>query len=98
VKIETAAAVLTVTVVETLASVVVVAMADGDGGWRKVSNGSGSDSGYHGGRQQQKWRGQATMNKRQKRIKNPFKIGLNWKYHSYKFNTKGLIGKLDCFK
>ncbi len=38
------------------------------------------------------------MNKRQKRIKNPFKIGLNWKYHSYKFNTKGLIGKLDCFK
>ncbi len=31
-KIETAAAVLTVTVVETLASVVVVAMADGDGG------------------------------------------------------------------
>jgi hypothetical protein len=25
-------------------------------------------------------------------------IGLNWKYHPYKFRTKGLIGKLDCFK
>jgi hypothetical protein len=25
-------------------------------------------------------------------------IVLNWKHQPYKFNTKGLIGKLDCFK
>ncbi len=25
-------------------------------------------------------------------------IGLNWKHQPYKFNTKGLISKLDCFK
>jgi hypothetical protein len=25
-------------------------------------------------------------------------IGLKWKHQPYKFNTKGLIVKLDCFK
>ncbi len=25
-------------------------------------------------------------------------IGLNWKHKPYKFRTKGLISKLDCFK
>ncbi len=51
--------------VEPLASVVVVATADGngDGGQNRVSGGSGGDSGYGGGRQQKKLQGQATINK-----------------------------------
>ena len=53
------------TAVETLALVVAVAMADGDGkgGRNRVSGGSGGNSGYGGGRQQQKLWGQATINK-----------------------------------
>ncbi len=56
---------MTVTAVETLASMVAVATADGDGdgGQNRVSGGSGGDSGYDGGRQQQKLRGQAIINK-----------------------------------
>jgi hypothetical protein len=48
-----------------LALVVTVVMADGngDGGQIKVSGGSGGDSGYGGGRQEQKLQGQATINK-----------------------------------
>jgi hypothetical protein len=34
-----------------------------DSGWNRVSGGSGGDSGYGSGRQQQKLRGQATINK-----------------------------------
>jgi hypothetical protein len=66
-KTETAAAALTVTAVETLALVVAVAMADGDskGGQNRASSVSGGDSGYSGGRQQQKLRGQATINNMQ---------------------------------
>jgi hypothetical protein len=54
-----------VTAVETLALVVVVAMADGDGngGQNIVSGGSGGNSGYGGGRHQQKLGGQATINR-----------------------------------
>ena len=53
--------------VETLASVVAVTMADGNGdsSQNRVSGGSGGGSGYGGGRQQQKLRGQATINKMQ---------------------------------
>ncbi len=54
-----------VTAVETLASVVVVAMADGNsnGSQNRVSGGSGGDSGYGGGKQQQKLQGQVRINK-----------------------------------
>ncbi len=64
-KTETAPAALMVTVVKILASAMAVAMADGDGygGQNRVSGGSGKDSGYSGGRQQQKLQGQATINK-----------------------------------
>jgi hypothetical protein len=56
-----------VTAVETLASVVAVVTVDGDGngGQNRVSGGSGGSMGYGGGRQQQKLRGQATINKMQ---------------------------------
>ena len=52
-------------VVKTLALIVVVAMAggNGNGSQNRVSGGSGSDSSVGGGRQQQKLRGQATINK-----------------------------------
>jgi hypothetical protein len=56
-----------VTAVETLALVVAVATADGNGngGGNRISGESGGNSGYGGGRQQQKLRGKATINKMQ---------------------------------
>jgi hypothetical protein len=65
VKTEAAAAALTITAVETLALVRAVVMADGDnnGGQNRFSGSSGGDSGYGGGRQQQKLWGQATIKK-----------------------------------
>jgi hypothetical protein len=52
-------------VVETLALMVAMTRADGigNGGQNRVSGGSGGDSGYGGGRQQQKLQGQAIINK-----------------------------------
>ncbi len=53
------------TAVKMLVSVVAAAMADGDsnGDQNRVSGSSGGDSGYGGGRQHQKLRGHATINK-----------------------------------
>jgi hypothetical protein len=56
-----------VTAVETWALVVAVAMTDvnADSGQIRVSGGSSGDSGYSGGRQQKKLRGQVTINNMQ---------------------------------
>jgi hypothetical protein len=68
-KTGTVVAALRVTAVKTLALVVSVAMADSDSnsGQNRVSGGSGGNSGYDGGRQQQKLQGQATFNKMRQR-------------------------------
>ncbi len=64
-KTETAVAALMVMPVETFALLVAVVMADsnGNGSRFRVSGCSGGNSGYGGGRQQQKLWGQATIKK-----------------------------------